>query len=925
MGLLPDKILEDEEIGAFIDRTNSTSGEIVSDSKFKIPNQNLFGLGLLVKLQIKILEKSLSSLFAPIFIGKKALGGEGLDEIRTAFNSIKTIFSSPLQFLLDEGFNSTLKEFPFPLELRIGESSGDVDRLKSLIDNSGPDPIDSTLERYNYETIFLSSSSPEKGQITTNSSSLATIRTIRVSTVTENSDPNFSLSLLKIGDNLDITDGPNYGSFRVTSIRKIKGTPDYYEFGLTLLSLSFEESNSSGSVTIPNFSNVEIRTSRRLILRNFIKDGSLIIPFSVLGLNFPLLSRINLVIGDFSKVSPDSPTAKYLQELGAQSGLDFSEILSGILEGKFPKIDFKETQENPDSQQGKREQRKEDLVSFARLIQIGAENPFFLIKIILNILKLLLLPVHVFLSSLAGLAKKITNPIGLIRIVILGITNPIKLFCDLISEAILEFIEPYIAQFITPIMPYSEAKQDPIDPGRGLRPLISDMVCGKFSRDLKKFTPSKDFLDSIRTELNQAGQGDQIDKIPLSFPYDFIGSLEIPEAGQLTADSSNIDSITRIRVSYKTGNVSNALAPLVNVTVGEIITLFVGERFQKFRITYKRIDQDFIEYGVLKQITETGEDQISNEERAVRGINIARFSSQLTVNNQNKTPLFILEKYLPLKLIIIWESIKGILAIFGALAIQIPSIFPAIIRSLFGLNKLDLNQRVDKIKKGEDIGESPDVSVDSLDEILDLASRSWAYESTVKDFATPEFNEGIREAFNSILNDDESPIETLFYDLDSQLQELGLDRSVFKEKLSSENLGGADLGKNFLYNREEGDNSYKFSTSMPNKNSFYYGSYSVNELGISTKILLSVLYKYRNLDYFSSDELDTNEIDFVVRGKNREGISSDLYSGRLRQALSKYRVTTQGFPEKVQARDLRILINRELWFIRTYLLPSLKK
>lgn len=924
MGLLPDKILEDEEIGAFIDRTNSTSQEIVSDSKFQIPNQNLFGLGLLVKLQIRILEKSLSSLFAPIFIGKKALSG-GLDEIRTAFNSIKTIFSSPLQFLLDEGFNSTLREFPFPVELRIGESSGDVNRLKSLIDSSGPDPIDSTLERYNYETIFLSSASPQEGQITTNSSSLATIRTVRISTVTENSDPNFSLSLLRIGDNLDLTDGPNYGSFRVTSIKKIEGTPDYYEFGLALLSLSFEESNSSGSVKIPNFSNVEIRTSRRLILRDFTKDGSLIIPFSVLGLNLPLLSRINLVIGDFSKVSSDSPTAKFLQELGERSGLDFSETLSGILEGKFPKIDFKESQENPNSQEGQKEQRKEDLVSFARLIQIGAENPFFLIKIILNILKLLLLPVYVFLSALAGLAKKITNPIGLIRIVITGITNPIKLFCDLISEAFLEFLEPYIAQFIIPIMPYSEAKQDPIDPRRGLRPLISDMVCGKFSRDLKKFTPSKDFLDSVRSELNQAGRGDQIEKIPLSFPYDFIGNLEIPEAGQLTADSSNIDSITRIRVSYETGNVSNVLAPLVNVTVGEIITLFVGERFQKFRITYKRIDQNFIEYGVLKQISETGEEQISNEERAVRGINTDRFSSQLTVNNQNKTPLFILEKYLPLKLIIIWESIKGILAIFGALATQIPSILPAIIRSLFGLNTLDLNQRVDKIKKGEDVGESPDASVDSLNEILDLASRSWAYESTVKDFATPEFNEGIREAFNSILNDDEAPIETLFYDLDSQLQELGLDKSVFKEKLSSGNLGGADLGKNFLYNREEGDNVYKFSTSMPSKNSFYYGAYSVNELGLSTKILLSVLYKYRNLDYFSSEELNTNEIDIVVNGINKEGKSSNIYSGSIRQALIKYGVTTQGFPEKVQARDLRILINRELWFIRTYLLPSLKK
>ena len=53
MAILPDKILADAEIASFIGRVNTTADEIVGDSKFKIPNPSLPGLGLLIKLQIR--------------------------------------------------------------------------------------------------------------------------------------------------------------------------------------------------------------------------------------------------------------------------------------------------------------------------------------------------------------------------------------------------------------------------------------------------------------------------------------------------------------------------------------------------------------------------------------------------------------------------------------------------------------------------------------------------------------------------------------------------------------------------------------------------------------------------------------------------------------------------------------------------------
>ena len=71
MAILPDKILADQEISDFVNRVNTRADQILGKSQFEIPSPNLPGLGLLIKLQIRVFEKVIASFFAPIFIGKQ--------------------------------------------------------------------------------------------------------------------------------------------------------------------------------------------------------------------------------------------------------------------------------------------------------------------------------------------------------------------------------------------------------------------------------------------------------------------------------------------------------------------------------------------------------------------------------------------------------------------------------------------------------------------------------------------------------------------------------------------------------------------------------------------------------------------------------------------------------------------------------------
>jgi len=913
MAVLPDKILEDAEINAFIDRVNDTADSIVSDSKFKIPNSNLFGLGLLVKLQIRTFERSLATSFAPIFMGKKVLKG-GLSEIKDTVSSIKTLFSNPLQFMLDEGINAQLEEFPFPISLNLENIGGDIGRLKSLIDSSSSDNVDDELDRFSYSITYNISQAPVDGQITTPSDGIESLTSISVSEITDTNDNNGSLRLLRSGDEIEVSSGGKYGVFDVTSIRKIDSSDPYYKVDLRIKSLNIEEIPNSGDVIIPGFSSASIRSSRRLALRDFTSNGKISIPFSVLGLNFPLLSSINLVLGDFSKVSSTSPTKQYLEQLSERAGLSYGDVLSGVFDGKFPKIDFAKIQETTlNNSPDLTETSKEDLVSFARVLQIGADNPFFLIKILLNYLKLLLLPVKVILGVLKGLAEKITNPISLVRTVIKGLTDPLGLICDLISEAFLQFLEPYISPAITTIMPYEEAKVDPSDSNRGLKPLISDMVCGDFAKGLRSYHPNKEFFDSLRDQI----EDEDLDTFPVTFPYNFKGDLTVPEEGQISANSRNLDDITVMRVSLVSSDVTNSLGSLINVNSGDSIRLSVDSDYSVFRVSYKKVENTYIEYGVLDEGKKSDYESLSDIEKIIRGINKSEFDASLTVDNPNKVSLYIIEKYLPIKLIGVWEAIKGIIAVVGGLAAEVPSLFPAVVRSLFGLNSgQSVESKLAAISSGS--GGSPDLTIESINEVLDLLvtnkTDSWYWQGT-KRGTFGSYDSEDRDLWYDITYDIDgsSPIETFFYDLSAQLENNGMSSSVIRAKLP---ISSGVTGLNFY-------NGYDFQPTYPGRDSFYWGQRRLDQVGDSVKVFLSVLYLFRDRNIDTGGNINLSDTQITIPGVDSEGNKNTLFSGSVRDALNTHKIINVGYPEIIESKKLRIMINREFYLIRYLIMPSL--
>ncbi len=943
MAVLPNKILEDYEIEAFVDRVNDSSRKIISDSQFEISNPNLPGLGLLLKLQIRAFEKGLASSFAPIFLAKKALT-EGVSAVEDAYTAIKTIFESPLQFLLDEGVNSTLEEFPFPIRLEIGGGpSGDsLDRLKNLLsDKKQVGDTSGSLENYNYVLVFNSSSLPLSGEITTQSSSLQDISSITVSATTETSENNDLIGNSQVGDKIQLSDDKFSGSYVVTGVRI--NQDNSVTLSLTLDSISEIGVNSKGDVSIPGFKNATLSTERNTLLRSFIdEEGRLKIPLSALGLDLPLLSAFSVVLGDFSKLKDSSSAKQFMDRLSERSGLSFAEILSGIIDGKFPKIDFEQLQK--DSLEGNNESQekaKEEMTALARLIQIGTTDPFFLIKILFNYVKLLLLPINVVVGVLKGLGELITGPVSLVRTLFKAITNPLGLICDLISKAFLEVLRPYIQNpILSAGMTWGEALNDPNEEGRGLQPMISDMVCGKFSRGLKDYTPNQSFFENLNKNLPD-------DQSPLSngpqIPYDTLFDSQDPSPGEISVNSSDVKQITTFKISNFSNTVENSTPLLSTLNVGDEFTFSVSDNFAKYRISSKEFvlneTSPYFKLGVqyLKNAVETAKEK-SIEELQKEGINFSALKSSLNVNNPDKTLLYIVEKYLPIKLVPIWQSIKGVIAIFGGLAQQVPSLFPAVLRSLFGLTqgktKEELLALIDADKNG--VG---DLAVPSSIETLNLlysGDKSLMYLGTDNESRSgSNYNVGARDTLTALIQNSSSSndpgIENVFYDLSFSLKESGKDAAIIRDKLSTSSGQNTQPNVNTLgsinsfLNRERNNGELVFAKNAPSKNDFFYGELSLIDVGNSVKVLSVIMLEVYNTYYFSNSNIDLENNSIIVYVRPADGGDRvRLYDGNIYTALNRFKVTKQPVEKTISYRDLRIIINREINFFVKFGLPSLE-
>ena len=887
MAILPDKILADAEITSFIERVNTTADEIVGDSKFKIPNPSLPGLGLLVKLQIRAFEKSIASSFAPIFIGKKIIEDAKENPARffsiisEGLDSINTLFTNPIQFILDEGINNTLKEFPFPIAILFGGQSKDANRLKELIDSAELSQGGSSLQEYNYNLVLGTALLPGPGEAVSTAPDVNSIKSISVNYQTKTTGEKAPVQFLSEGDTFSVSDGNTASTYLVSSV---KPGNDFAEVFLQLIASDTVQSGDNKTIAIPGFKQTGISLSKRISLREFLTtDGRLIIPFSVLGINLPLLSQLGFELGNFSNLKEDSPTREFVTQLEARSGLRFNQVFASMIDGVFPQIDWESlSSEKSSGNQISKEASKEELVNLARLLQIGTDNPFFLIKILLNYVKLLLLPLQLVLGVFKSLSGLITSPISLVQTIFLFLTDPLKALCNIISEAFLTFLRPYLEPIVSPVIPYSEAVQDPQDKNRGLKPLFSDLICGTFSDKFNNYQPNPNFFALQRNNLT--GQNVNLNP-PLQLPFTLSENKLIPDQGEIITNSTDPSSVTSIRVSTVTNTVEDSLVYLASVQVGSVISLTVSNKYQTYLVSTKALQQkpdgNYFEYLVQPTTQSIRTSQANPSDNAVTNNLLA----SLGIDNPNKKFLFILENYLPLKLIARWESIKGILAITIALAAEIPSLIPAVFRSLFGIEQ-ESNPTLPATTSVTDLLLLLSNGEDSL------------LEGLIGNNNEDQYAEIVSNIIGNSDSADSTGIESIFSNLSVSLSAQSKNTIIYKSNISS------DVRDQFRYNE-----------------------ISLSQLGENVKVLLQAYYSIK-------DQSNAGGLNFVDKDRSvgkiyavRNGNIEIIYDGGIYNAYEDFKLTNSEpstLLGTVQVKSLRENIISNLNFVSIYLIPALK-
>lgn len=916
------KCLTEEQIANFVNNVNKTADEILGESKFEIPNPALPGLGLLIKLQIRTFEKSILFNFLPIIQGKEIVTEAFkrlriLRYIRDRLENIGNLLRNPIQGLLDLAINDPLAdEFPFPVKFLFGNlsSGGNIQSLIGEIDRAGTDVSSENL-LLNYKIEFNSILDPTPGLITSPNDSPNNLRQMKVNFTSEAGETDSPLVFLKPGDYFSLDFQNSTNTYRVSSID--------LQNNFVELFFQIQASSNSGSgiteekVFSPGFSSASLRISRKITLRQFLTEGGyLIIPFSALGINLPFINQISLELGNFDRLKETNPTYKFVKGLEATSNLNFSKVLGDMIDGIFPVIDWEEIQKDVRFRSTK-EIAKLEMINLARFLQIGIENPFFLIKIILNYLKLLLLPIQVVVSVFQTIVSQITSPVGLIKTVFKIIASPLRFLCDIISEAFLKFLRVYLEPPLAPLIPWKEVVQDPVDQGRGLKPLFSDLICGSFKRKLSTYNPNPNFFVRESTKLKTQLQQNPI--VQLSYN---LTQNPIPDLGELSLSSPILIQNSSMRFSEITDTVENGLAYLASLQYGDTFYLSSGNQFQNFRVTGKRLLQEnnrnYFEYFVQPvDVTEVYSTQENQQlQSSYNGIVSEQFKASISINNPNKTFLFILERYLPLKAIAAWESIKGIFSITVALASEIPSILPLCFKCIFSGENKSNPQTSSSLTQGG-ISDFIGGFISSLDIELDPGRSNWG------EYKSGEAREVSQEFFRDI-----------------QLREIYPGSEGGSEKTPNTEGGIQELFIELQKVRAaEGKPTVIRRQDLPSQvqTNFRWDSLTLNQIGENLKVLSRVAYElsFRATDR-SQDELVEKSIPITVWALTEDGEREFklIDNGQLFQSFVDYSFFRLNTPEeknpirttenRFRASDVRYYVYLNFRFVKDYLLPPFR-
>lgn len=728
MSIIPTgEVLKDAEIKRFIEQINLNADKIVGESKFRIPSPELPGLGLVIKLWIRESEKAFAAYLAPIILVKEVLNAaDAITQIPPKISQAINFANDPVQELLNVTINPLLeKDFFLPMKLIVGGTptiTATKEQLRALVNRSQDESLTSesiTENPFPYVQ-GATGSLPRAGEYVFKSDSNSDV-VILVSTTDSTSENTTSqLSSLLPGD--EITISKEDESSQTWVVRQIFQRQDYYSISVSL------KNGTSQQLGTPPENQIQYikvtqnpETSGKRGLKAIIApNGVVLFPiritlpqlFGLIGIDVPSsspLAKVILQIGSFASLPKGSPLRLKIDQLQAESGWNFEkDVVQPILNGQYPIIKFK-----PEDQKTRRDRAREELLSLAKLFDLLVNDPAFFLIMIVNYLKLLLLPIQIVIGTLVGAFTKLRqNPLNIFSFIIQLVTDPVKLLGDLIATAILSNVRQYLQPALdaakidweTEVLVVKEGGKE-----KGLRRLLSDIIIGRFACGKILNDPnidpnpkgSKMFSTGSGAGIGGTGATGTTGPSPIefvSYSYSFKYDGTDPKEGEVSFNSKDLGKVSTIKVSTFDLNVNSIIPELISLTPGSEISVPSGDKNWVYRVTSLSPSPGPLTYFQYKvvvaynpEIPPSPVNPIINSTNS--GILSPGLNSQATFSpgssSQNvvlnpASPLLkcLVDNYLPIKVVAIWESVKGILGVIIGFAIAIPSLLGAIIRSV---------------------------------------------------------------------------------------------------------------------------------------------------------------------------------------------------------------------------------------------------
>lgn len=697
MALIPDKILTDEKISEFIDQTNANAKKIVGESKFVIPSPDLPGVGMLIKLWIRQAEKSFSSYFVPILIVKDVLS-KPLEIPGKILGDVASFVNNPINELLNQTINTQTKENLFiPLEVLFNQNpSANFSNLDSLIARADSESLIENAAGQKFPYVKgESNSDPKNGEYTVNADVLDSATSLSLSTKDYNGDSIESLLIPLIpGDFISLEYDGISQTWIIKSIVKNSG---YYTFSVEAqnesnvdLATNIEEKTVYAQVA-QNPSSAGKNALKALIVK---ADGTINYPIvinvsdllKIVGVSAvsEILNSIQIKIADFNSLPDDSPIKKKIKDLEAKSGWNFKELLSSVLKGKYPVLSYPPDGEKKSS----KFKAREEILALVKLFDILVNDTASFFKILAGYSKLLLLPLQVVIGTLKAIFSSVLeNPLSIFSLIIKLLTDPIGAIGGLVAEAVLESIRPYIEPTIQAAnITWEEAKEEKINgnlTGKGLKPLVADLITGRFKCSGIDSTGNSPITSS---SFGATGSSQPITFTNYSYYFKYDGTN--PESGEVSLNSSDFNKVTTIKISSFDSSVVSTLSNLVELTPGSEISIPSGTDTWVYAVNQKNSPTGDLSYFSYEVSLIYGPGQSEPNTSLVNSSNRAILSAGSNLSNVQfitADPFLqcLIDNYLPVKLIAVWESLKGIVGVVLGFVITIPFLLKAVIESLF--------------------------------------------------------------------------------------------------------------------------------------------------------------------------------------------------------------------------------------------------